>query len=230
MDGYGQYCPIARGAEVFATRWTPLIIRNMLLGARTFTEIREGVPGISKTLLAERLRILEHYGVIEKVPIGDRRNAYELTEAGRGLGAVCAELGRWGEQWIEMAPDHFDAHIVLESLARQLGDEDLPDRQTVFRFELGGRPKERLWLLCANGRAEVCAKPPLPEDDLVLETKQEWLARWHMGELSIGDALHRGVMSVEGPQRLVRMLGRWGGRGSMKGWKDESPADLMVRT
>jgi DNA-binding HxlR family transcriptional regulator len=215
VDGYGQYCPIARGAEVFATRWTPLIVRNMLLGARTFTEIREGVPGISKSLLSERLRVLEHYGVVERTPIGDRRFAYDLTESGRGLGPVCAALGDWGEQWIELAPEHFDSHIVLESLARRLGAEDLPDRQTVIRFELGGRPKQRLWLLCASGRAEICGKPPLPEDDLILDTKPEWLARWHLGELSIGEALHRGLMSAEGPQRLVRMLGRWGGRGSM---------------
>ena len=48
METYGQYCPIARGSEIFATRWTPLMIRNMLLGARTFTAIREGAPGSRK--------------------------------------------------------------------------------------------------------------------------------------------------------------------------------------
>ena len=217
MESYGQYCPIARGAEVFATRWTPLIIRNMLLGARTFTEIREGVPGISKSLLAERLRVLEQNQLVERTPVGDRRFVYDLTEAGRGLGPVCAALGDWGERWLALGPEHWDAEIVLDSLSSQLASEDLPDRQTVIRFELGGRPKVRLWLLCASGRAEVCSKPPLPEDDLVLKTKPEWLARWHLGELTIGEALHRGVMSAEGPQRLVRMLGRWGGRGSMKG-------------
>ena len=88
MESYGQYCPIARGSEIFATRWTPLIIRNMLLGARTFTQIREGVPGISKTLLADRLRVLEHYRIVERVPAGERRTAYELTDAGRALGSL----------------------------------------------------------------------------------------------------------------------------------------------
>jgi DNA-binding HxlR family transcriptional regulator len=216
METYGQFCPIARGSEVFATRWTPLIIRNMLLGARTFTEIREGVPGISKTLLAERLKALEQYGVIERTPIGERRSAYDLTEAGQALGPVCDALGRWGEQWIDLAPRHFDAHIVLQNLAGQLTPDDLPDRQTAIRFDLGGRPRERHWLLCTLGRAEVCARPPLPEDDLVVNTKPEWLARWHMGELTIGQALHRGLVTVEGPRRLVSMLGRWGGRGSLK--------------
>jgi DNA-binding HxlR family transcriptional regulator len=230
MESYGQFCPISRGAEVFATRWTPLIIRNMLLGARTFTEIREGVPGISKTLLSERLRVLERYGVIERTPIGERRTAYDLTESGRGLAPVCEALGRWGEQWIDLGPRHFDSHIVLESLAKQLTPDDLPDRQTAIRFDLGGRPRERIWLLCALGRAEVCARPPLPEDDLVLDTRPEWLARWHMGELSIGEGLHRGVMTTEGPQRLVRMLGRWGGRGSLKVRGLAEPAADIARS
>ena len=215
MDSYGQYCPVARGAEIFATRWTPLIIRNMLLGARTFTEIRVGVPGVSKTLLAERLRALEHYGIVERVPVGERRTAYELTDAGRALGPVCDALGHWGERWLELEPDHIDSHYTLESLSQRLDPEELPEGQVTIRFELGGRPRQRFWLLCANGRAEVCAKPPLPDDALVLHTTPEWLARWHLGELSIAQALHRGVMTAEGPQRLVRMLAKWGGRGSM---------------
>jgi DNA-binding HxlR family transcriptional regulator len=216
MESYGQYCPIARGSEIFATRWTPLIIRNMLLGARTFTAIREGVPGISKTLLTERLRVLEHYGIVERVPAGERRSAYELTDAGQALGPVCDALGRWGEEWLELEPEHLDAHYMLESLSKLLEPEDLPEGQVTIRFELGGRPRQRFWLLCANDRAEVCAKPPLPEDELVLETKPEWLARWHLGELSIAQGLHSGVFKATGPQRLVRMLGKWGGRGSME--------------
>ena len=215
MESYGQYCPIARGSEIFATRWTPLIIRNMLLGARTFTEIREGAPGISKTLLADRLRVLEHHGIVERVPAGERRSAYELTESGRALGPVCEALGRWGEECMELEPEHMDAHYLLESLSRALEPEDLPDGQLTIRFELGGRPRQRFWLLCANGRAEVCVKPPLPEDELVLQTKPEWLARWHLGELTLAQAMHQGLIKPQGPQRLVKMFGRWGGRGSM---------------
>ena len=66
MKSYGQYCPIARGAEIFANRWTPVIVRNLLLGCETFNEIRAGAPGISRTLLSQRLRELERSGVIER--------------------------------------------------------------------------------------------------------------------------------------------------------------------
>ena len=228
MDSYGQYCPIARGSEIFATRWTPLIVRNMLLGARTFTEIRHGVPGISKSLLAERLRVLEHHGVVERVPVGERRNAYQLTDAGKDLGSVCAALGEWGERWLELAPEHIDSHTILDSLARQIEPDELPERPTTIRFELGGRPVERFWLFCGSGRAEVCAKPPMPDDALVVTTRPEWLARWHLGELSVGEAMHRGVMKAEGPQRLVRLLGRWGGRGSMRHIDYTNPPTILA--
>jgi DNA-binding HxlR family transcriptional regulator len=65
---YGQYCPIAHGSEIFAERWTPLIVRNLQLGCETFGEILEGAPGLSRTLLAQRLTQLQRLGVIESAP------------------------------------------------------------------------------------------------------------------------------------------------------------------
>ena len=73
MRTYGQYCPIARGAEIFAERWTPLIIRNLHLGCGSFTEILEGAPGLSRTLLSQRLEQLEQLGVVKSTPKTDGR-------------------------------------------------------------------------------------------------------------------------------------------------------------
>ena len=64
MRTYGQYCPIARGAEIFAERWTPLIVRNLSLGCGNFSEILEGAPGLSRTLLSQRLKQLERLGIV----------------------------------------------------------------------------------------------------------------------------------------------------------------------
>src|SRR5215207_581616 len=87
---YGQYCPIARGAEIFAERWTPLIIRNLYLGCANFSEILEGAPGLSRTLLSQRLKQLERLGVVEAAPKPDGRgHHYELTSAGHDLFTVC---------------------------------------------------------------------------------------------------------------------------------------------
>ena len=91
---YGQYCPIARGAEIFAERWTPLIIRNLYLGCSSFSEILEGAPGLSRTLLSQRLKQLERLGIVESAPkLGGRGCHYELTPAGRDLFQVCGSLG-----------------------------------------------------------------------------------------------------------------------------------------
>src|SRR5438552_5026866 len=97
QKGYGQYCPIAKGAEIFAERWTPLIVRNLHVGAHTFTEIAAGCPRISSTLLTHRLKGLERAGVIER-----RANPqssgwlYYLTPAGQELAGVTLQLGNWG--------------------------------------------------------------------------------------------------------------------------------------
>src|SRR5215510_9447511 len=93
MRTYGQYCPIARGSEVFAERWTPLIIRNLYLGCETFGEILAGAPGLSRTLLTQRLKHLERLGIVESVPKPrGRGDSYHLTDAGHDLFKVCETL------------------------------------------------------------------------------------------------------------------------------------------
>src|SRR5256885_9545702 len=93
MTSYGQFCPVALAAEIFAERWTPLILRELLLGGRCFSDIHRGVPRISKNLLTQRLESLRHSGIIEQVKIaGERRHLYQLTIAGRALGPVIDAL------------------------------------------------------------------------------------------------------------------------------------------
>ena len=105
MRTYGQYCPIARGAEVFAERWTPLIVRNLYLGCATFGEILEGAPGLPRTMLSQQLKQLERLGVVESTPKpGGRGRTYKLTPSGRELYRVCESLGEWGARWLEIAP------------------------------------------------------------------------------------------------------------------------------
>ena len=215
MRGYGQYCAISRGSEIFASRWTPLIVRNMLLGCRTFGEIRSGVPGISRSLLADRLRMLEHYGVIERHPNPSGRGVvYEPTEAGEQLRPVCNALGEWGARWLELAPEHFDAGMVLFALCHALPADLMPEHRTVIRFEIRDPRRERLWLLLDGDRSEVCARPPAETDDLVVTTSSEWLTKWHVGRISLGEAMRHGLIELQGPRRMERWMSRAGGLGA----------------
>lgn len=202
---YGQYCPVARATEILAMRWTPIIVRNLLLGCETFGELMDGAPGISRTLLSSRLELLERYGVVER---RDRR--YLLTEAGRELESVVDALGTWGARWLEAAPEHFDAHTVLWSLCRLADPDDLPARRLVIRFELGDGPARRVWVVLCPPDSEVCVKPPGYDEDLVVRTTSEWLAKWHMGRISLGQAMHAGLISVQGPSELVQTLSTLG--------------------
>ena len=92
MEGYGQYCPVALGAEVFAERWTPIIVRNLMGGAERFGDLLDGAPGLPRSVLAQRLRSLERAGVVER----SAGPTYSLTDCGQELAEVCLALGRWG--------------------------------------------------------------------------------------------------------------------------------------
>jgi DNA-binding HxlR family transcriptional regulator len=144
MRTYGQYCPIARASEVLAERWTPIILRNMLLGSTAFTDIAAGAPGISRTLLTSRLRELARAGVVETAPNpAGRGSVYRLTAAGRDLAGVMAALGTWGERWMELAPEHLDPGVVLHAwVTYYLARERLPARRVVAQFDFPGLPRK----------------------------------------------------------------------------------------
>ena len=154
MRTYGQYCPIARGAEIFAERWTPLIIRNLYLGCGTFSEILEGAPGLSRTLLSQRLKQLERLGIVESAPkLRGRGRHYQLTPAGHDLFKVCESLGEWGARWLEIAPEHLDPFVALWSMCNALRRDRLPDRRVVIRFDFTGFAAPRAVLAAASSTA-----------------------------------------------------------------------------
>lgn len=212
---YGQYCPIARGAEIFAERWTPVIMRNLLMGCETFTEIQRGAPGIPRSLLTQRLALLERQGIVERRPNENGHGArYLPTEAGRGLGAVCFALGEWGARWLDVAPEHLDPYVALWSMCNNLAVERLPERRVVVRLEFPQQPKKasRFWLLIDHQRGEVCATCP-GEEDLVIVADAERFVLWQMGSLSWADAATDNGIRIEGMPQLARAFPGWNGLG-----------------
>jgi DNA-binding HxlR family transcriptional regulator len=214
MRTYGQYCPIARGAEIFAERWTPLIIRNLYLGCGSFTEILEGAPGLSRTLLSQRLKQLDWLGVVKLAPKPDGRgNRYELTSAGYDLFKVCQSLGEWGARWLDIAPENLDPFVALWSMCNALHRNRLPDHRIVIRFDFTGRPRrECYWLLIELGDTEICKTNPGFDEDLYITAEAEAFVKWHAGHLTWAQATREGRIQLDGPLSLVRAFPTWNAR------------------
>jgi DNA-binding HxlR family transcriptional regulator len=113
MMRYGQFCPIAKAAEVVAERWTPLVIHELLAGSTHFNDIRRGVPLMSQTLLSKRLKELERLGVVERRKTSARRHEWHLTESGRALAPVIQHLGEWGLQYAQEPLDRIDLDVTV---------------------------------------------------------------------------------------------------------------------
>lgn len=209
MKGYGQYCPVARASEVFAERWTPIIVRNISLECHSFSEILRGAAGLSKTLLADRLRTLERAGIVDAAPNPRGRGSlYYLTEAGHELAEVCKSLGRWGARWMEMKLEHMDPVTVLWAKTRTWDLARLPRERVVVRFDVSDYPKP-MWILAQRAGVELCAKHPGFPEDVVVTTDRETLTMWHSGKLPYRQAIGTGRMRVEGPRDLVRTFPTW---------------------
>ena len=235
MRTYGQYCPIARASEILAERWTPIILRNLLLGSTTFGEIADGAPGLSRSLLTTRLRELERAGVVEITPAPKGRgHLYRPTEAGRDLAGVMAAMGTWGERWIELAPEHLDPGMVLHSWCHWYLERDrLPHHRVVAEFRFPDLPKKggTLWLLFDGERSEVCQKHPGFEIDVYVEARSRALAEWHLGRIEWSDGLRDGTIVVTGPSGLAKALPTWNRRSAAARTRsDSAPGPRSSRT
>jgi DNA-binding HxlR family transcriptional regulator len=224
MRTYGQYCPIARAAELLAERWSLIILRNVLVGCVTFNEIAEGAPGLSRGLLSKRLRELERAGVIEIRPKPDGHGStYEPTQAGRELAEVMMALQNWGRKWAELKPEHAHPGVVLWVWVTFWLDRDrLPRRRVVVRFEYPTLPPDarRSWLLIERRDAEYCLKHPGGEEELIVVVHDPVaFARWHSGEIEWGDALRSGAIEVNGAPAHDRALPTW----NRRGWAADDP-------
>lgn len=226
MRTYGQYCPIARAAELLAERWSLIILRNILVGCQTFNEIAEGAPGLSRTLLSKRLRELERAGVIEIRPKPDGPGSiYAPTQAGSELAEVMVALQNWGRKWAELKPEHAHPGVVLWVWVTFWLERDrLPTRRVVVRFEYPTLPAaaRRSWLLIDRGDAEYCLKHPGGEEELIVVIREPVVfARWHMGEVSWGEALQAGAIELKGSPTLGRALPTW----NRHGWAADDPRE-----
>lgn len=209
VSGYGQFCPVARASEIFAERWTPLILREINAGQHHFGEILKGLHRASPSVLGQRLRRLESVGVIEARPnpIG-RGSTYHLTEAGRELAQLIPGLGAWGQRWLDIGPEHLDPDVLMWKVFKHLDPARLPTRRRVVRFELQG-VRRRYWLVLQRGDPDLCYSDPGFGDDLVVRASVEALIRVYLGQWSFAAAVRSGQVGTEGSRELARSMVGW---------------------
>jgi DNA-binding HxlR family transcriptional regulator len=227
MRGYGQFCPVAKAAEIVAERWTPLVLRELLAGSRRFNDVRRGVPLMSPALLAKRLRKLEDAGIVERQAVG-RALEYRLTKAGEELAPLIQFLGEWGQRWARSRFDRADLDPVLLmwDLRRNVKPDAFPGPRVVVRFEFTDAPRaERLWwVINEAGAADPCLTDPGFEVDLYVTTDLRTLAMVWMGDRSLADALAADDIEIIGPRALQRAFGAWLGLSRFAGIRDQRPA------
>jgi len=208
MRGYGQFCPVALAMEVIGERWTLLLVRELLCGSHRFTELMQGVPLMSRTMLSQRLRSLERAGVVER-----RGREYHLTEAGEELRPIVEQCGTWGHRWVrrKLTPDELDPALLLWDVRRNLEQSALPATRTVVEFRFRGAPrgKQRFWLVIDGDDVDVCLTYQGFEADLTVEAELRALIEVWMGHTPWASAVREGRIALSGPRALVRAFPSW---------------------
>jgi DNA-binding HxlR family transcriptional regulator len=215
MKGYGQFCPIAVACEVFAQRWTPLILRELFNGSRGFNEIHRGLTLMSRTLLAERLRQLEAAGVIESMPGPAGNPQYALTAAGSEFKPLIEGLGQWGQRWtVRVQRKNLDAGLLMWNVRRRMAIDKLPDRRVVIHIGFLNVPRRskfgsEFWLVVEKPRVELCVDDPGLDVDLVVEADLQSFAQAWLGDVAFEELLRLGKVKLRGPAALVKAFPSW---------------------
>lgn len=219
QHGYQQFCPVAMAAEVLCTRWTVVLLRELVAGSTRFNDLRRGVPKMSPTLLSQRLKELELAGIVERREVKSEKGVFEyrLTESGLDLRAVVEAVGFWGQKWVEARKSlkNLDPSLLMWDMRRNLNPTPLPDRRTVIQFLYHELPvaKRSWWLVVEpQGEVDLCWTDPGFEVDLYVAT-----------ELRTMTAIWMGLTTVKNEGEKVLLTGDRDIADKMQAWLGLSP-------
>ena len=225
QPGYKQFCPLAMAAEVLCTRWTMVLMRELMAGSTRFNDLRRGVPKMSPTLLSQRLKDLEQSGIVERRPLQSERGVFEyrLTEAGRDLRPVVEAMGFWGQKWVEarLSLRNLDPSLLMWDMRRNLNPSPLPDGRTVIQFLYHDLPasKRSWWLIVEKqGDVDLCWYDPGFDVDLYVST-----------DLCTMTSIWMGLTTVHKERDKISLTGDLDVAGKMQAWLGLSPFAVMPK-
>lgn len=227
---YGQFCPIAKASEILGERWSILIIRELLMGGRRFSELQRGLGLISPALLTSRLKALEAQGLVARRKQSGRKGYdYFPTDACEQLRPIIFALGEWGLQWARtnLMDEEYDPELLMLYLERSVNPEKLIGDSTVIRFEFTDVGKQKSWwLVVEEDEIDICLKDPGKDVDVYITTKLRTMTDVWMGDRSYREAKSSGDLYVQGPAALTRNISTWL-RPSIFAASDRAPLDTM---
>ncbi|HLS76181.1 MAG TPA: winged helix-turn-helix transcriptional regulator [Nocardia sp.] len=200
--GYGQYCPISRALDLLGERWSLLILRDLVLGSTRFNDLARGLPGLSRSLLAKRLRQFERAGLVRKTG-----THYVLTEAGHDLEPILFGLAEWGAKWTFGEPDpaELDPDLLVWWMHTRLDTSGLPGRRQVFAVRFTDDPR-RYWIVVDRGAPSVCVTDPGFDVDATIVSDVSSLYQVWLGRMPVPHALRSGKLAFTGPSALTRRM------------------------
>jgi len=212
--GYKQFCPVAMAAEVLCTRWTMVLMRELVAGTTRFNDLRRGVPKMSPALLSTRLKELEMAGVVERKPLKSGKGIFEyhLTDAGKDLRPVVEAIGMWGQKWVEssLSLKNLDPSLLMWDMRRNLNPLPLPPIRTVVQFLYSDLPttKSHWWLVIEpGGEVDLCWSDPGFEVNLYVTTDLRTMTAIWMGLGTIES--ERDKMELLGERKIAETMQVW---------------------
>ena len=213
---YNQFCPVAMAAEVLCSRWTVVLLRELLAGSTRFNDLRRGLPRMSPALLSQRLKELEETGVVERRPVVGEPGIHEygLTEAGRELQPLVESFGKWGQRWIpsQLSLEQLDASLLMWDMRRGLKFDPPPKRRLVIQFQYADAPlRERNWWLIVDPDhpVDLCSIDPGHDVDLYVTSPLRTMTAIWMGIETVREARSDNSLMLTGDRDLIDTMERW---------------------
>jgi DNA-binding HxlR family transcriptional regulator len=216
-DGsYNQFCPVSMAAEIICSRWTLLVLRELVVGSTRFNELRRGLPGMSPALLSKRLKDLEAAGIVMHIAAEREPGVleYRLTEAGNELRPVIEAIGIWGHRWIttEATLKNLDANLLMWDIRRTISTDPMPPRRNTIQFIFSDRPpsERNYWLIVEPGNeVDLCLVDPGFDVDLYVLTDLRTMTEIWLGYTALGPVSEDGRLVLTGSRKLAADLRRW---------------------
>ena len=213
---YKQFCPVAMASEVLCTRWTMMLLRELLQGVTRFNDLRRGLPRMSPALLSKRLRDLEAAGILTRTKPAKGPDLYEyvLTEAGLALKPIVEAVGDWGHRWVttQATLANLDVNLLMWNMRRNINPKPMPKRRTTIKLIYRDLPaaKRNWWLIAEPGKeTDLCSVDPGYDVDLYVTTDLRTMTEIWMGYATVARAKADDRLKLTGDRQLEATFQTW---------------------